>query len=409
MRILQYLLLILAVFPWLDFAIRMSLPSVIGSLWDELFLLVILGALWFYKRRDEPRYLAVPSPVWRPLAVFALFAAVSVVVNVVPLAVGIDAARVVFQPMLFALLTLYLMDEPETSRRFMNVLLVSTVLIALFGIIQYVFRIDTGLWQHAKDTDNFRIVSIFSNPNALAAYLNMALAFTVASVLLCREWKQRLLCLGAAAVVLAALLLTFSRAAWIAFVLMALYFVYVWNKKWLLAVPVAVGGAFLALPREFVNRFARLLDPAYYQMSAEYGRLDFWGTAWGKVMEYPLWGVGLGMFGDSVPLRHGIPFSTWVDNHYLKLGAETGVIGMAAFMVLLYVLFRTAHRLYLNGATGQDRVWALGIAGVVITMAVENVTASIFEALTVAIYFYAFAGMLLALVLKSGKGGGHRG
>ncbi|MBO8129069.1 MAG: O-antigen ligase family protein [Peptococcaceae bacterium] len=404
MKHLHRLLWILAFFPWLDFIIRTNLPSVIGSIWDDIFLLLILVTLWLYKRR-EPRYLSVPGSVKWPFLLFLFFCLSSVVVHIVPLPVSIDAIRVIFQPVLFALITMYLLDDEETSARFMNFLLISTVLIAVFGIIQYVFKIDTGLWKHAKDTAQFRIVSIFSNPNALAAYFNMILAFTVASVLLLKDKKQKLLYLLVSLVIFVALLLTFSRSAWIAFVIMVLYFVFVWNKKWLIAIPVFLASTPFILPQGMINRFAKLFDPTYYQMSSEYGRLAFWAAALEKIKENPLLGVGLGMFGDSVALRHNIPFATWVDNHYLKLGAEIGVPGLICFMLLLFMLFRLAHRLYLTAKTDKQRIYALGVAGVIITMSIQNVTASILEALADAIYFYALTGILFAFVFKAKKEG----
>lgn len=414
MQNLRRLLWVIALFPWFDFVIRQTLPSAVSSTWDEILLLLCLGLVIVYKR-SEPRYEFIPKDVIRLFAVFVFFAAASVIINVVPLAVSVDAVRVIFQPMLFAAVTMYLMDDEKTQKTFLRLLIVSTVLIAAFGIVQYILKLDLGLWKHAKDTGQFRITSIFSNPNALGSYFNMVLAFTVPAILFGRSIKGRLLCIGASGVIFVALLLTFSRSAWIAFVAMMLYFVFVWNKKWLLAVPVVAAAMPFVMPASVINRFANLLDPTYYQMSSEYGRLAFWGTALEKISENPLIGVGLGTFGDSVPLRHNIPFSTWVDNHYLKMGAEIGLPGMLAFIGLLLALFFLAHRLQryalgkgngdVTASAVQQRILALGVAGAIITMSVQNVTASILESLANAIYFYAFVGILFALLYKRNKEG----
>ena len=404
MRNLRRLLWVVALFPWFDFVIRQVLPSFAASIWDELLLLVILVLLIIYGR-DEARYKAIPKSVLVPLLVFVLCAGASAVVNVVPLAVSIDAVRVIFQPMLFAALTMYLMDDEKTRETFLRVLVISTVLIAAFGIVQYGLKLDLGLWKHAKDTGQFRITSIFSNPNALGSYFNMVLAFTMASLLFRKGMKNKLLYLAASGIIFVALLLTFSRSAWLAFVAIVVYFVFVWNKKWLLAIPVLAAVMPFVMPSSVISRFSNLLDPAYYQMSSEYGRLAFWATALEKIKENPLVGVGLGTFGDSVPLRHNIPFSTWVDNHYLKMGAEIGLPGMLAFLVLLLALFLLANKLFNLATTENQRIYALGIAGVIITMSVQNVTASIFESLANAIYFYTFIGILFALLYKKKKEG----
>jgi O-antigen ligase len=409
MKNLRRLLWVIALFPWFDFLIRQTLPSFVASTWDELLLLAVLGLLFIYKReecrRGELEYTAIPSTVTWPFIIFAFFAAASIVVNVVPLTVSIDAVRVVFQPMFFAAATMFLMDDEKNLDVFLRILVISTIIIAVFGIVQYALKLDLGLWQHSKDTGQFRITSIFSNPNALGSYFNMVLAFTLASILLRGSIKQKMLYAGASAVIFVALLLTFSRSAWIAFVAMMLYFIFVYNKKWLLAVPVLGALTPFIMPPSVIARFSNLLDPTYYQMSAEYGRLAFWGTALEKIKESPLVGVGLGTFGDSVPLRHNIPFSTWVDNHYLKFGAEIGIPGMLAFLALLLALFLLAHKLYTRGETENKRIFALGIAGVIITMGVQNVTASIFEGLANAIFFYTFVGILFAFLPRKKKEG----
>lgn len=404
MNILYGLLYTLAIFPWLDFGIRLGLPSFIGSIWDELFLLTILIFIWIYKRNDN-RYLAIPSTIRWPFYTFVIFSLASIIVHLVPISVSIDVLRVVFQPMLFALLTMYLLDDEELLDRFMKILIISTIIIAIIGIVQYIFQIESLRWEHKKDTEQFRIVSIFSNPNALGSYLNMMLSFTIAFFLFTKEKKKKLFYLAATAIIFLALLLTFSRGAWIGFFFMVIYLVWMWNKKWLLALPVLLAITPFVMPDSVINRFAKLFDPSYYQMSSEYGRIAFWLEALAKIKENPILGVGLGMFGDSVPLRHNIPFSTWVDNHFIKLGAEIGIIGLIGFVALLFGLFKLSHCLYKYTETDKQKAYLLGIAGVIITMVTQNVTASIFEALANAIYFYAFMGMLFALIWKLGKKG----
>ena len=399
MKNLRRLLWIVALFPWFDLVIRQTLPSIVASTWDEVLLLAVL-ALLVINFREDRRYTLIPKSVVWPFAVFIFCSTASVVIHVVPLAVSIDAVRVIFQPMLFALLTMYLMDDENNRQAFLQILIVSTVLIAAFGIVQYALKLDLGLWQHSKDTGQFRITSIFSNPNALGSYFNMVLAFTVPGVLFVKNMKHKLAFAAVSGIIFVALLLTFSRSAWIAFMAMVLYVVFVWNKKWLLALPVLAAATPFVMPASVIARFGNLLDPTYYQMSAEYGRLAFWAAAIEKIRENPLFGVGLGTFGDSVPLRHNIPFATWVDNHYLKLGAEIGIPGILAFLVLLLALFLLAHRLFRNAVSENQRLYALGIAGVIITMTVQNVTASILESLAAAIFFYSFIGVLFALLYQ---------
>ncbi len=401
---LKRLLWVLAIFPWLDFFIRISLPSIIGSTWDDLFLLLII-ILLFIEKKQENRFIIIPKSVIWPFYTFLFFSISSIVIHVVPIPVSIDVLRVIYEPMLFGLITMYLLDDEQLVDRFIKIMIISSVFIAIAGILQYVFKIDSIRWMHKKDAAQFRIVSVFSNPNALASYFNMILSFTVSFFFLMRDKKKKLYYLLASIPIFLALLLTFSRGAWIAFFLMVVYMVWVWNKKWLLVIPVISVLMPFIMPDSIIARFAKLFDPKYYQMSSVYGRISFWTEALIKMKEHPLIGVGLGMFGDSVPLRHNIPFSTWVDNHYLKLGAEIGIIGLIGFLLLLYGLFRMSQTLYKNSESLNEKAIILGISGVIITMSIQNVTASIWEALANSIYFYAFAGALFAIAWKQTKKG----
>jgi O-antigen ligase len=406
-NLLHKLLWVLVLFPWLDLLFRATLPGFVSSLWDEIFIVVILLAVWVYKRH-EPRYLAIPRNIQWPFYAFVLFCVGSIVIHVVPIPVAIDASRVVFQSMLFILLTMYTLEDEKRLHQFINALIISSVIIAIYGVIEYAFKIESPRWEHKKDTGTFRIISIMSNPNALAGYLNMILAFTTALVLFIQDRKMKLLYLLACVPLFLALLLTFSRGAWIAFVAMGIFYIWVWNKKWLLSLPVVaaiIPFIFDYLPSAITGRIMALFDPKYYQMSSEYGRISFWTEALIKMKNNPIFGVGMGTFGDSVPHRHNMPFSTWVDNHYLKMGAEIGLLGLIAFLVLLYVLFRQAHLLAKNTTSDREKAYLMGICGVFIVMFVQNVTASIWEALTVAVYFYAFIGIVFALLWKEHKKG----
>jgi len=404
MNLLHRLLWVLLLFPWLDLFLRTYLPSIVGSLWDEMFLIVILASVWYYKRHEN-RSIVIPTNVRWPFLVLLFFSVGSIVIHVVPIPVSVDAMRVAFQSMLFILLTMYTLDDEKRVDQFMNILIVSTLLISFYGIYEYIFKVESTRWRHDKDKDNFRIISIMSNPNALAGYLNMVLAFTTAFVLFLKDKKQKLIYFAASLPILLALMLTFSRGAWIAFVAMGVFYIWVWNKKWLLALPVIGAASPFILPDFVKNRIMKLFDPKYYEMSSEYGRIAFWKEAIAKIQENPFFGVGMGMFGDSVPQRHNIPFSTWVDNHYLKMGAEIGLFGLLAFIILLYFLFRLAYRLSTQVQRDRDQAYAMGICGVIIVMFIQNVTASIWEALTVAVYFYAFIGLLFALLWKQKQKG----
>lgn len=399
MFFISILVWIVALLPWMDYAIRGVFPRALGSLWDEVFIIVILISLYIYQcLREEPqrRRDIITDPIKWAFYALIFFTVGSIVVNAVPLAVSIDAVRVMFQPMFFILLTMFMLDNEDLLDSFIRVLIGSTVVIALLGIVQYLLQVDTTRFIQ-KDGSEYRIISIFSNPNALGAYFNMVLAFMISLFLHSKGWRHKLFYLLLIAPVAIGLLLTFSRGAWIAFVLMLIFAIGVYARKWLLAVLLFLVALPFAMPDSVINRFMYLFDPEYIRLSSEYGRIAFWRDAIERTLAKPIFGQGLGMYGDSVPLRHNIPFSTWVDNHYLKLGAEIGIFGLAAVLALLVLLLLFARRLYLAADTDKYRAYILGATGAIITMIIQNGTASIWEVLVNAITFYALIGMLFGI------------
>jgi putative inorganic carbon (HCO3(-)) transporter len=104
-------------------------------------------------------------------------------------------------------------------------------------------------------------------------------------------------------------------------------------------------------------------------------RLAHWQAALTMLEDRPLLGVGIGNY---VPVYPAYAVPGWKDplghahNYYLHVAAETGLLGLVAYLVLWVVFFyhgwNTVWRL--NGA---EQAVALGILGVLGAFAVHSV------------------------------------
>jgi O-antigen ligase len=65
-------------------------------------------------------------------------------------------------------------------------------------------------------------------------------------------------------------------------------------------------------------------------------------------------------------------------NYYINIGAEAGVVGLAAFLIVLVSAFVIAARLYRRAGDGTARVLALGTIGVLMTVVVHSFFDDIF-------------------------------
>jgi len=190
----------------------------------------------------------------------------------------------------------------------------------------------------------------------------------------------------------AALLMSWSRGAWLgfaaAFVLMNLTHSRQTAALFtLLCLLIASGlllGSFQVLPQSIVRRFTALLpylrvfDVRGVKLTdANYPvveRMAHWQAAWGMFNDRPWLGVGIGNYEPVYPAYalQGWPLALGhAHNYYLNIAAEAGLIGLAAYLVLWGAAFWHAFRV-IRVAQGYWRGIAVGILGVLTHLSVHN-------------------------------------
>lgn len=195
----------------------------------------------------------------------------------------------------------------------------------------------------------------FENHCIYAAYLVTTLAFLTAFGLGYLRGTKGTVVNILALMFAGAVALTFVRAAWISIAFMLLYFLLRFRGKEgsvnllltfllldLLAVAVILG---TDVGQLFVERFQTIGDTRYV---ANYDRLDRWLAALNMWRDEPIYGMGYGAYPDvywdyvvysqaySTDMRMG------AHNLYFEIMAETGVIGLSVFLLMIYMFFREA-------------------------------------------------------------------
>lgn len=401
----EVVLLAVAAFPWLDWGARRVLGG-FGPAWDDAFLIVsIVVLLWcvVVLRRSELWTVPIALPV-----LLALTAAIgSVVVREVPGDVAVFALRVLFQPLLFYFLGFLFPKNKRWVQWVVAVFLLASVALALHGLYQYVTHAPMPAhWVDVREVDiGTRAYSIIENPNGLGAFLLMGALLSL-SLSLTRGLRglQRAVMAVACAVQLAGVAVTFSRGAWLGLGAGILALIIMAHRRYL-APLVALGvlGWFVA-PQQFTGRLAFAFSSAYITKSMAAGRLYVWKMALQHVGAHPLFGLGLGTFGgtSAVMLGYG---RYWVDNFYLQLGAEGGLILLVLF---LWILLRAAKGLVKSHGMAPDPFWralTAGVFGSFIAVAVANATASVWETLVVGVGFWFLAGLATSGVMQTSGDG----
>ncbi len=334
------------------------------------------------------------------------------------------------------LLLFLFVSDYLTPRRFpwlLGVLLVGGLFQAGVGVWQFGLR-GAGPPHFAIPALGerfYRAYGTFEQPNPYAGFLGLMLPLALGGVWgtavswwtkrekRADEWPRLSFYLLAAAAMLAALAMSWSRGAWLgagaALTVMALALPR--RTRWgILLVVLLVGGGmglYLAglVPPSVAARLTSFVNDVRFTdvrgvgiNDANYAvieRLAHWQAAW-EMLRYNLWtGVGFGCYEPAyrdfalinwpIPLGHA-------HNFYLNIAAETGIIGLIAYLLLWGAVFWQTWRAT-RCTTGLLRGTALGLLGVWTHLSVHNALDNLYVN-NVHLYVGALLG-LLAWIVRS--------
>ncbi|MCL6646850.1 MAG: O-antigen ligase family protein [Chloroflexi bacterium] len=273
-----------------------------------------------------------------------------------------ELRTVAIEPVLFGLLVLSTLDRRGVARLVVaGVALGATV--AAYSFYHYV------VVRVVEEADGVRrVLAVYHSPNQLALLFDRLLPLTVALALPApaepwRRWLRRGMPAGVAAVIMAgALVLTYSRGAYLA-VAVATLAILAW-RGWRFLLPAVVLGMLGS------GLLLTQLSPArLVSEQTSVGRLTLWSAAWRMVLDHPLLGVGPDNFLYAYRDRGYLPPEGWREPdtshpHNLLLDAwlRTGILGFGALAAAAALFWRAAVRLL---RSRSDPSWptALALAG----------------------------------------------
>jgi O-antigen ligase len=246
------------------------------------------------------------------------------------------------------------------------VLLVSITLAAGLTtadvLLNGVVRATAFEWLLRSDVGPGRLTGIIPAPNAAAVIFLVGLAGCAAFAILGRPAQARLMAMAAAAVLVAAIFLTYSRSALLALAVMAAVLAWHWHGWRALAGVLAVGAAAVAVALTFPQLGLSREVPFW----ADEARLAAWAATGQMWLDQPLVGHGFrsfewlhGVYGSSLDAPH---------NEWIRLFAEGGLV---AGVVGLGLLAATL------AALSRKRTWvavaaAAGLAGFAVMASFNN-------------------------------------
>ena len=132
--------------------------------------------------------------------------------------------------------------------------------------------------------------------------------------------------------------------------------------------------------------------------NARGGRAKRWATAIGYLKTTdPVFGMGYGMYGGAVAVQN--PVLPWVeymyvDNYYVKILTENGIVGVTAFGMMLLGLVGNGLRACVRTAKTRWSPLCAGMLCGLIGVLIHSVFESIWEEPYMMALFFAVAAML---------------
>jgi O-antigen ligase len=236
-----------------------------------------------------------------------------------------------------------------------------------------------------------------ANPNDLALWISLVLPLTATLAMSTSRTGLRIVLAGIAALGIAGVVVTFSRAGVLTLALeAALFGLVLWRNRRvggvLLVVVLAVVVASF-VPEEFLGRFSTAVGTE--QDESAFVRWRDSVAAAQYILTHPIIGAGLGC--DALVLNE-MRGNTWtgVHNVYLAYGVDLGMVGLVLFVTLVVACYRSARKA--ASEVVRDATLRKLANGVRISLA-GFILAGFFFTVQYHFHFYYLAGLAVAVKL----------
>jgi len=266
----------------------------------------------------------------------------------------------VFFYLMFVLLPINLIQTKKIFKRVLVAFLASGVLTAFLGLLTVMFTQGGLFARRAQPYPVFGVNLLGGNWNALAETLVVAVPCAIIFYFAAKKVHNRGYFVLLTMFLVSILLLTMSRSGWLvlAFQFLILLFGFMRKSMFNKRVILLLGLTLLILVIVYVFFWAQISAVK----GSDSSRWLMTSVAWYHFTNHPVIGNGLNTFNDLVgrTFVYAVEFGDPLDSHGFvqKLLAETGLIGLITFVILLGYIFKELLNGYLD-SFGEKKLMIL--------------------------------------------------
>ncbi|KKP86141.1 MAG: O-antigen polymerase [candidate division CPR3 bacterium GW2011_GWE2_35_7] len=258
-------------------------------------------------------------------------------------------------------------ERIKETRLYINLLIGTGFLVALFGLVQYViFPNFASMVAQGWDPHYYRVLSTFFDPNYVGGFLVLNFVLIVLMSLEVDSWEKfDLIKAGIAVVILTAIVLTFSRSTYLMFVI-AMFIVGVIRSRQLLILGILVGIlAFLLIPR--VQE--RVIGGFNIDTTASF-RFESWEKGLDIAKKNLLLGVSYNSYRYA-QIRYDY-IQPWEESEVTSHLATTGVTGLLIYLWFLGRQLIICGISYIKNSSSWSRILGITVFAGVISLIIHS-------------------------------------
>jgi hypothetical protein len=255
-----------------------------------------------------------------------------------------DSFNVLFDPFIKTIIVfimlLGLVDTRQRLRRLFAIMVFCQVMYALSAIKTFMEGGYSEAASFHKRIEGWGVS--YANPNDLASVLNLILPFAVCFGLTRRK-LARPVYFAFAALSVVGVFITFSRSGFIGLVIVSAFLVWKLSRGYRVRVllgAVAVSAVLVAaMPGKYVARLSTIVNPEADATNSAQERRKLLERAAEVAVKRSIVGIGVGnfhIFSVNERVAH---------NSFLETAAELSVVGLIAYLVLIFAPFRSLQRI----------------------------------------------------------------
>ncbi len=283
--------------------------------------------------------------------------------------------RFVAYALLYFITAEFLNANPKHKSFLLHLILWTSILVSIGGFIQLLIMPDFTLYaiKYGWDPHQNRLLGTFFDPNFIGSYFAMILALAF-SLFPSSNKKLKAVIVVAIIFCSIALLLTFSRTGYVAFLSAFLIIGALRSPKLIIIGLLCITLGLMSSPRA-VKRITDGLSVDATGLK----RVESWNKGMRILANYPLLGVGynnLPQIQDFYSLvdQFDVNNRSGLENTLLSILVTTGITGALAYIWLWYLIISDNFKIWLNKKLyTSDRNLALGIATGLIALVMSSI------------------------------------